>query len=167
MVSNAEPLRIHNSLFVGIWAAVLSLVLALILIGTTFIIIFVARRKSKSAEGSQNPEIGPEEKDPRSPKDAPVATDLPVSEVETGPKLNPPPTIEPRLPDHLVLQKDDHLKNKLKELSGKPDILTKEYNVLKQYVHEHIKKEVTVARLPENKIHNRYADNGREITIPH
>ena len=63
------------------------------------------------------------------------------------------------------MQKDDNLKNKLKELASQPEVLTREYSVLKQFVHEHIKKEVTVARLPANKIHNRYTDNGREIII--
>ena len=58
------------------------------------------------------------------------------------------------------MNKEDNLKEKLKDLANQPEVLTKEYNVLKQYVQEHIKKEVTVARLPENKTHNRYTDNG-------
>ena len=132
-----------------------------VMLAVTLIFVFVVRRRTKSKAKPENAETGFKEQDPESPEDVPEV----LSEVETGPKPNPPPPIEARLPDHIVLQKDNNLKDKLKELSSQPEILTKEYSVLKQYVHDHIKKEVTVARLPENKTHNRYTDNGREIII--
>ena len=136
-----------------------------VILAVTLIFVFVVRRKTKSKPKPENAETGFKEQDLESPEDVPEVTDEVLPELETGPKPNPPPPIEPRLPDHIVLQKDDNLKNKLKELASQPEVLTREYSVLKQFVHEHIKKEVTVARLPANKIHNRYTDNGREIII--
>ena len=80
-------------------------------------------------------------------------------------EINLPPIVEPELPDHTVLQNDDNLNARLKELISRPEVLTNEFNLLREYVREHIKKEVTVARLPENEIHNRYTDNRKDKII--
>ena len=135
-------------------------VIALFLASTAILIIVVLRWKKKSEQKPENPESRPKNQqlgqlDPE--KDVPVA--MVVPEVESDQKLNPS-QVEAQLPTHIVLNKEDKLKEKLKDLSNQPEVLTKEYNTLKQYVQEHIKKEVTVARLPENKTHNRYTDNG-------
>ena len=133
-------------------------VIALFLASTAILIIVVLRWKKKSEQKPENPESGPENLDPLGPeKDVPVA--MVVPEVESDQKQNPS-QVEAPLPAHIVLNKEDNLKGKLKDLANQHEVLTKEYNVLKQYVQEHIKKEVTVARLPENKTHNRYTDNG-------
>ena len=134
-------------------------VIALFLASTAILIIVVLRWKKKTEKKREHPESGPENLDPLGPeKDVPVAV-VGLPEKESEQKLNPP-QVEAPLPAHIVLNKEDNLKGKLKDLANQPEVLTKEYNVLKQYVQEHIKKEVTVARLPENKTHNRYTDNG-------
>ena len=129
-------------------------VIALFLASTAILIIVVLRWKKKSEQKPEHPESGPENQDPLGPE-----KDVPVAMVESDQKQNPS-QVEAPLPTHIVLNKEDNLKEKLKDLANQPEVLTKEYNVLKQYVQEHIKKEVTVARLPENKTHNRYTDNG-------
>ena len=66
----------------------------------------------------------------------------------------------PPLPDHVVLVKDKELRAKAKDLAGKTGALDAEYRSLLDYVKKNINKPKTVAKLDENRDHNRYIDIG-------
>ena len=72
---------------------------------------------------------------------------------------------EPILPGHRTLRKDNTLKKKVKELAGDKKLLGSEFNHLMDFVEKNIVKESTVAKLTENKPHNRYVDMGKTFTI--
>ena len=67
---------------------------------------------------------------------------------------------DPALPSHSVLQKDDSLKDQVKELAANTKLLDSEFERLGKFVKENVVKESEVAAREENKPHNRYLDIG-------
>ena len=53
------------------------------------------------------------------------------------------------------------VQEKAKALTDNIDLLNNEFFRLGEYVKENVVKEVTVAKMEENKPHNRYVDIGR------
>ena len=70
---------------------------------------------------------------------------------------------DPALPSHSVLQKDDTLQDKVKELAANTELLDSEFERLGKFVKENVVKESEVAAREENKAHNRYLDIGNEM----
>ena len=58
--------------------------------------------------------------------------------------------------------KDKELRANAKELAGKIGVLDAEYRSMLEYVKKNINKPKTVAKLDENRDHNRYIDIGNE-----
>ena len=70
----------------------------------------------------------------------------------------------PTLPEHHVLKKDATLKELVKEVAEDEEALDNEYDRIGDYVEEHIHKVSSVARMEENKPHNRYTDIGEKTS---
>ena len=71
----------------------------------------------------------------------------------------------PPLPEHTILIKNKDLKANAKDLVENKDVLEAEYRSLLGYVNKNINKTRTVAKLDENKEHNRYMDIGTPYPI--
>ena len=67
---------------------------------------------------------------------------------------------DPDLPCHVVLHREDNLKEKAKALADDREALNKEFASLEMFVEETVVKGTMVAHRAENKPHNRYNDIG-------
>ena len=67
---------------------------------------------------------------------------------------------DPDLPSHVVLHREDNLKEKAKALAANRETLNKEFASLEMFVEETVMKGTMVAHRAENKPHNRYNDIG-------
>ena len=65
------------------------------------------------------------------------------------------------LPSHIVLQKDDSLKDNAKALAENKNLLNNEFKLVENYAKANVQKKTTVGNLEENKAHNRYTDIGK------
>ena len=80
--------------------------------------------------------------------------------VETKKTAKEPIPSGPQTPQHQELKKDKTLQEEAKKLAQDEVQLKSEYSRLEEFVKENIIKETTVAKLEENKAHNRYLDIG-------
>ena len=80
--------------------------------------------------------------------------------VETKKTVKEPIPSGPPTPLHHELKKDKTLQEEAKKLAQDEVLLKSEYSRLEEFVKENIIKETTVAKLEENKAHNRYLDIG-------
>ena len=85
--------------------------------------------------------------------------DIP-STLESEKTAKDPGPSNPPTPQHKALKKDDTLLEEAKKLANNEVVLMREYSRLEEYVKENITNETTVAKLEENKAHNRYLDIG-------
>ena len=85
----------------------------------------------------------------------------------TGNKSPAQPEVSqgPPLPDHTVLTKNKELRANAKELAEKKDVLEAEYRSLLGYVNKNVNKTRLVAQLDENRVHSRYMDIGKTVSI--
>ena len=67
----------------------------------------------------------------------------------------------PTLPTHIVLTKDKELRANAKDLAGNKELQEAEFRSLQEYVNKNINKTKTVAKMDENRAHNRYTDVGK------
>jgi hypothetical protein len=110
---------------------------------------FVRRRWQKKAPDSR-------QKDPEKT--------VPEKALSMRKKSKKKATMEPPLPEHTVLKKDDTLKARVKELAESRELLEDEFVRLGEFVKMHVVKESEVANREENRLHNRYIDIGRKHT---
>ena len=80
--------------------------------------------------------------------------------VETKKTAKQPIPSSPPTPQHHKLTKDQTLQEKAKKMANDKVLLKSEFFRLEEFVKENIMKETTVAKLEENKAHNRYLDIG-------
>ena len=80
--------------------------------------------------------------------------------VETKKKVKEPIPSGPPTPQHQELKKDKTLQEEAKKLAQDEVLLKSEYTRLEEFVKENIIKDTNVAKLEENKAHNRYLDIG-------
>ena len=78
-----------------------------------------------------------------------------IKNIVKDPIVRGPPTLL-----HHELKKDKTLQEEAKKLAQDEVQLKSEYSRLEEFVKENIIKETTVAKLEENKAHNRYLDIG-------
>ena len=62
---------------------------------------------------------------------------------------------------HTVLTKDKELRANAKDLAGNKELQEAEFRSLQEYVNKNINKTKTVAKMDENRAHNRYTDVGK------
>ena len=65
------------------------------------------------------------------------------------------------MPSHIVLQKDDSLKDNAKALAENKYLLNNEFKQVEDHAKANLQKKTTVGNLDENKAHNRYTDIGK------
>ena len=111
--------------------------------------IICARRRSTSGAETKSPPIVPED-----------------IETAAGIPSEPQSSAWPALPDHIVLEKDDTLKDKVKELAGNKKLLEKEFNLLDEFARKNFTVATSVADLEVNKTHNRYTDQIITFNFP-
>ena len=70
-------------------------------------------------------------------------------------------TKQSRIPKHVVLTKDKELRANAKDLAGNKELQEAEFRSLQEYVNKNINKTKTVAKMDENRAHNRYTDVGK------
>ena len=67
------------------------------------------------------------------------------------------------LPSHIVLQKDDSLKDKAKELAENTSLVNDEFKRVEDHAKTYVQKTTTMGNMEINNVHNRYTDIGKGL----